>query len=165
VAQEHSQCPSAKKGGSLGTFKPGQMVRCPPRGLRRLVRFAGSGVCADFLALRQPGWPTVPQLNAGCVVQFRRLWSIKGPPGSQNWEPTQAETELYDFVAGAGTVSSALLVRVSSGFLRVSFANTGLIQSSLAASESPLGNALNPQPSTLNPQPYTLAPKIYTLNP
>ncbi len=27
VAKEHSTCPSGKKGGALGTFKPGQMVR------------------------------------------------------------------------------------------------------------------------------------------
>jgi parvulin-like peptidyl-prolyl isomerase len=26
VAKEYSQCPSAKSGGSLGVFKPGQMV-------------------------------------------------------------------------------------------------------------------------------------------
>ncbi len=26
VAKEHSSCPSGKKGGSLGTFQPGQMV-------------------------------------------------------------------------------------------------------------------------------------------
>ena len=27
VAAEHSQCPSGKQGGELGTFSPGQMVR------------------------------------------------------------------------------------------------------------------------------------------
>ena len=27
VAAEHSQCPSGKQGGDLGTFTPGQMVR------------------------------------------------------------------------------------------------------------------------------------------
>ena len=27
VAAEHSQCPSGAKGGELGTFSPGQMVR------------------------------------------------------------------------------------------------------------------------------------------
>lgn len=26
VAREHSKCPSGKKGGSLGSFQPGQMV-------------------------------------------------------------------------------------------------------------------------------------------
>ena len=52
--------------------------------------------------LSSSGWLAIPELNAACVVQIRQLWSIKGPPGSQNWERTQAETELYDFVAGAG---------------------------------------------------------------
>ena len=27
VAAEHSQCPSGRQGGDLGTFSPGQMVR------------------------------------------------------------------------------------------------------------------------------------------
>ncbi len=27
IAREHSQCPSGKEGGLLGTFSPGQMVR------------------------------------------------------------------------------------------------------------------------------------------
>ncbi len=27
IAREHSQCPSGKEGGGLGTFSPGQMVR------------------------------------------------------------------------------------------------------------------------------------------
>ncbi len=27
LAKQHSQCPSGKQGGALGTFSPGQMVR------------------------------------------------------------------------------------------------------------------------------------------
>jgi len=27
IAQEHSQCPSGKQGGTLGEFEPGQMVK------------------------------------------------------------------------------------------------------------------------------------------
>ena len=27
IAKEHSKCPSGKKGGALGEFRPGQMVR------------------------------------------------------------------------------------------------------------------------------------------
>ncbi len=27
VAQQHSSCPSGQRGGELGTFRPGQMVR------------------------------------------------------------------------------------------------------------------------------------------
>ena len=27
IAKEHSQCPSGRSGGELGTFNPGQMVR------------------------------------------------------------------------------------------------------------------------------------------